>query len=294
MSKRLSHVILRLLPLLAICFCSNSILRASDLSDLQTKLKSEYCGRVVTLRSFLPGDQLEFNPLGDPLTRSEADSWTTSGEINLTEIHLKDDQLQFLGKRVFLVSKGGNNFESLFTVPGLVGSGIQIANPRKKKFKKLEKLRPVTITIHLQPQMSEDAIRSAIHKVFLGGDENLSDVAPPYWKLLLSTPGFNDPSVRMKDVLRVGGRITPPHALYAPNPEYSEVARQAQLQGTVLVWLVVDSAGLPRNIRLVRAIGLGLDDKAARAVSQWKFDPAKKDLVPVEVQINVEVTFKLY
>ena len=58
--------------------------------------------------------------------------------------------------------------------------------------------------------------------------------------------------------------------------------------------LIVDSAGHPRDIRVVRGLGFGLDAKAIDAVQQWRFQPAMKDGKPVDVQISVEVDFRLY
>jgi TonB family protein len=93
---------------------------------------------------------------------------------------------------------------------------------------------------------------------------------------------------------RVGGGVSAPKALYAPDPEYSEEARKAKYQGTVVLWLVVDASGHPQQIRVQRALGMGLDEKAIEAVKQWKFDPARKDGQAVPVMINVEVNFRLY
>jgi protein TonB len=93
---------------------------------------------------------------------------------------------------------------------------------------------------------------------------------------------------------RVGGGVSAPKALYAPDPEYSEEARKAKYQGTVVLWLVVSADGRPQQIRIQRALGMGLDEKAIEAVKQWKFEPARKDGQPVPVMINVEVNFRLY
>jgi TonB family protein len=95
-------------------------------------------------------------------------------------------------------------------------------------------------------------------------------------------------------VFRVGGGVSAPKALYAPDPEYSEEARKAKYQGTCVLWLIVGPDGHPRDIRIARSLGLGLDEKAIEAVKQWKFEPAMKDGKPVAVQINVEVDFRLY
>ncbi len=93
---------------------------------------------------------------------------------------------------------------------------------------------------------------------------------------------------------RVGGGVSAPKALYAPDPEYSEEARKAKYQGTVVLWLVVGADGKPQQIKVQRSLGMGLDEKAVEAVRNWKFEPAKKDGQAVPVMINVEVNFRLY
>ncbi|MGA2003465.1 MAG: energy transducer TonB [Terriglobales bacterium] len=93
---------------------------------------------------------------------------------------------------------------------------------------------------------------------------------------------------------KVGGGVSAPKAVYSPEPEYSEEARKAKYQGTCVLWLVVGPDGRPRDIRVQRTLGLGLDEKAIEAVKTWRFEPALKDGKPVAVQINVEVSFRLY
>src|SRR4051812_4130299 len=95
-------------------------------------------------------------------------------------------------------------------------------------------------------------------------------------------------------LFRVGGGVSAPRALYSPDPEYSEEARKAKYQGVVVLWLIVGPDGRPRDMKIARSLGMGLDQKAIEAVRQWKFEPAMKDGKPVAVQINVEVNFRLY
>lgn len=95
-------------------------------------------------------------------------------------------------------------------------------------------------------------------------------------------------------VFKVGGGISAPQAVSTPDPEYTEQARNAKTQGTCVLWLIVDDQGRPRDIRVVRGLGFGLDAKAVEAVKQWRFEPAMKDGHPVNVQISVEVGFRLY
>ena len=93
---------------------------------------------------------------------------------------------------------------------------------------------------------------------------------------------------------RVGGGVSAPKPLYTPDPEYSEEARKAKYQGVVVLWLVIGPDGRPREIKIARPLGMGLDQKAVEAVRTWRFDPARKDGQPVAVQMNVEVSFRLY
>ena len=93
---------------------------------------------------------------------------------------------------------------------------------------------------------------------------------------------------------RVGGGVSAPKAIYSPDPEYSEEARKVKHMGVVVLWLVVGPDGKPRDIRVVRTLGLGLDEKAIEAVKNWRFEPSMKDNHPVRVEIAVEVEFHLY
>ena len=95
-------------------------------------------------------------------------------------------------------------------------------------------------------------------------------------------------------VYKVGGGISAPQAISAPDPDYTEEARRAKKQGTCVLWMIVDAAGRPRDIKVVHGLGLGLDAKAVEAVRQWRFQPALKDGRPVDVEISVEVEFHLY
>ncbi len=121
-------------------------------------------------------------------------------------------------------------------------------------------------------------------------------VAPIYAQLQpLHRGGDSNPQEPLPDgVYRVGRDIKAPRATYMPDPEFSEQARDVGYEGTCVLWLVVDAEGMPRKIKVTRALGMGLDDKAIEAVRQWRFTPSTKDGTPVAVQINVEVSFRLY
>jgi periplasmic protein TonB len=94
-------------------------------------------------------------------------------------------------------------------------------------------------------------------------------------------------------VFRVGGGVSPPTLLYKVEPEYSEEARRAKYQGTVVLYVEVSPDGKAHNLRVVRSLGLGLDEKAMEAVNKWKFKPGLKDGKPVTVAATIEVNFRL-
>ena len=95
-------------------------------------------------------------------------------------------------------------------------------------------------------------------------------------------------------IFHVGGGVSPPRQIYAPEPEFSEEARKAKYQGVCTLGLIVGTDGRPSNIRVLASLGMGLDEKAIEAVKNWKFEPAMKDGHPVRVEIAVEVDFHLY
>ena len=94
--------------------------------------------------------------------------------------------------------------------------------------------------------------------------------------------------------VRIGQGVTAPRPIFNANPEYSEEARKANFSGNCLLQLIVGADGKPHDIKVVRKIGMGLDEKAIETVRTWRFEPARKNGQPVAVRINVEVTFNTY
>jgi len=95
-------------------------------------------------------------------------------------------------------------------------------------------------------------------------------------------------------VYRIGGGVSAPIPIFTPEAEFSDEARRAKYQGVVLISLIVDSQGNPQNPRVVRPLGMGLDEKALEAVRKYKFKPAMKEGKPVPVMMSIEVNFRLY
>jgi TonB family protein len=93
---------------------------------------------------------------------------------------------------------------------------------------------------------------------------------------------------------RVGGDVSAPVLIYSVAPEFAQEAKKAKIAGNVLVNLVVDQNGIPTNVRVVRGVGHGLDEKAVEAVSKYRFKPSMEHGQAVPVEINVEVNFQIF
>lgn len=106
-----------------------------------------------------------------------------------------------------------------------------------------------------------------------------------------SGPGDVDPKTGL---YRIGNGVSAPRPLNNVEAEFSDEARRHNYSGVCLVTVVVDAKGKPQNPRVVRALGMGLDQKAVEAVMKYRFKPAMRAGVPVPVLITVEVNFRYY
>ena len=109
----------------------------------------------------------------------------------------------------------------------------------------------------------------------------------------LAKPAVPADSKQQQSPFKIGGPVSAPKVLSQKEPIYTEAARAAKMQGAVVLTLVVDEEGAPRDFQVTRALGYGLDEKAIEAVQQWRFRPGMKDGKPVAVIATIEVNFRL-
>ena len=97
-------------------------------------------------------------------------------------------------------------------------------------------------------------------------------------------------------VIDVGPGISPPQAIFAPDPDYPLAVQKNKhaTQGACVLELIVDEDGLPRDVHVTRSLTKLLDQNAIDGVRQWKFKPALRDGKPVAVRTSVEVDYRLY
>jgi TonB family protein len=89
------------------------------------------------------------------------------------------------------------------------------------------------------------------------------------------------------------GVLTPPVLLWKVDPDYSDPARTAKVQGIVVLRIEIDQAGQIRDMRVDQSLGLGLDEKAMEAVRRWRFMPGMRNGKAVTTSGLVEVHFRL-
>lgn len=87
--------------------------------------------------------------------------------------------------------------------------------------------------------------------------------------------------------------ITRPVKTHYPSPQYTEIARKARIEGTVILQSVIDTDGRVVDVKLLKGLSMGLSEKAIEAVQEWRFEPALLRGKPVSVYYTLTVHFAL-
>lgn len=241
-------------------------------NGFKNTLEKEYKHRVLALRTPFQAGEQEFDSSGNPLTSPPANTWRAHGAIQVEKMKLEGDSL--------LVE----------------GPPIAFGSPPKKK-KNQQKLKVgdivelgkrLAVRIHLdRPPGSADELRPLLDHVFFLDDPELQHARPEYVR--------PDEEANPEKTYRVlADKVKAPVVTYAPDPDYSDEARHAKYQGTVILGVIVDKDGRISKIRIERALGMGLDASAVEKVKTWRFDPGVLNGQPVAVAMSVEVSFNLY
>lgn len=113
------------------------------------------------------------------------------------------------------------------------------------------------------------------------------------WILPSTAAGQGPSGATVSEPVRVGKGVTAPKLIHKVEPEYSREASNAGIQGTLILEIIVNEKGIPGKVLVLSPMGFGLDERAVRAVEQWRFEPGRKDGQPVPILANVEVNFRL-
>jgi len=89
--------------------------------------------------------------------------------------------------------------------------------------------------------------------------------------------------------------VSQPACLYCPEPPYTDEARKAKLQGSVTLRALIGADGRALRIRVIKGLGLGLDEQASQAIRAWHFAPARDaHRQPVPTWVTIETRFQLF
>lgn len=124
-------------------------------------------------------------------------------------------------------------------------------------------------------------------------EELQPDVDLPETDVVFDIPEGPPPSPEPEGPIQVGGDVEAPVKTYYPQPQYTEIARKARLQGVVIVQAIIDKQGNVTNVKLLKGLGMGLDQAAIDAIKKWQFEPATLHGKPVSVYYNLTVNFRL-
>jgi len=149
-----------------------------------------------------------------------------------------------------------------------------------------------------QPDSSEAATTMEVFAAFLEKQGRTDEAAPlrDQATSVRKVLGAHAPVIRQavtESAYRIGGGVTPPSLVSKVEPQYTEEARAAKYQGTAVITVEIGTDGIARNMKVIRGLGFGLDQRAVQAISQWHFKPGAKDGEPVPVMATIEVNFRL-
>jgi len=283
-------------------------------SELEKHLRDQYDGKTLLVRNSYGGNSLRYDASGQLSKAATPGDWTVNGVVQVNDVKVSNHHLTIRAKRVHL---------------GWVRDvGFSPVEDAKDKNGNSEEARGLHIEAELGPgEATAEHADAVLAQIFLTPKDHLAELVPDYWKPcvlaasagngtgeysgcrfspeFLAAPGVSAPGIMepgqaeavaelSNQAPRMARGTTPPRAISAPNPPFSDEARRAKYQGTAVLSLSVDKTGQVRNVRIVRPLGMGLDQKAVEAVSTWQFRPATKEGEPIDMHINVEVDFHLY
>jgi TonB family protein len=123
-------------------------------------------------------------------------------------------------------------------------------------------------------------------------EEEQPEIDLPDTDIIFDIPEGPPPS-EPEGPIMVGGDVQAPEKISTVEPQYTEIARKARIQGVVIVQAIIDKEGNVTNVKVLKGLPMGLDQSAAEAIKRWKFKPATLNGKPVAVYYNLTVNFRL-
>ncbi len=145
-----------------------------------------------------------------------------------------------------------------------------------------------TSEINVKALTAKISVETHVNRLTIGAFTSAENYVEPVATVPITFVVFGKPSTYV-----IEGSVSSPMLLKKVEPKYSESARRAKIQGTVILAIEIWEDGRAHNIRVIKSLGYGLDEEAIKAVAQWTFKPGAKDGRAVRVAAQVEVSFRL-
>jgi TonB family protein len=278
---------------------------------LEATLAAKYLKKVFTLRGFYADEYLRYDSSGDVMATVHPESWTTS-MVEIGKIKVTSRAVELKGRRwVEIYDYKASKFVAMRTGQSLRIVLDRIASQPNSVVldaidrifindeKTLAGLMPdywkpmISGTRESVPQKDGKDCRRVKGALTRSVDGGISMACEDHAKIKTPLPAIDSIDVSSLPYYVVEG-ITPPKAVFSPDPTYPEIAKKARFQGTSVLALTVNANGDPTNVTIAKPCGFGLDEQSVGAVKTWRFQPARLNGQSVPVMINVEVEFRLY
>jgi TonB family protein len=274
---------LRLVKTLFLGFVIGTAALPSVAQSTESDIRARLMGQPLYLRGCWRVDKLNFDADGQPQKSYKTTAPTEAG-FEAKSVKLRGGRLRIEGQRIVVAfdSKGTAKRIPWVSKDYDGDMTIEIAGTPGEDFGKALDAVFSTELIRLTAKPPESAPQNS--------------GKPPKQPEPNTTPtagGGNAVSGAVK-AQHIGGTVKPPRVLKSVDPEFSEAARALKYNANVQVYLWVDEAGIPSHVKVIRPVGMGLDEQSVAAVQQYRFAPATRDGVPVKVDLYIDVNFQIF
>ena len=253
----------------------------------EAEVSARLVGKPLYLRGFWGEDKLAFDAAGQPVEHYPRLSFTESG-FDASKVEIHGDHMRIEGQRVGLTFDQSGSYKRLKLIT-------------RRTFK--AKPEPELMILEIDGHGGQDFSR-ALDAIFAGSLEDLVPSLPEYWQEYAQTHFLHSTNLAggSAETLdrshtkssKSDGSVKPPKLIKNVDPRFTESARQMRLSGSTEVYLWLSEDGMPSHLKVVRPIGLGLDEESIAAVSQYRFAPATKDGKPVKVDLYINVNYGIF
>ena len=267
-----------LVSLVFLTFLSSRPASARNPDQSLREILARTKGQILSLRHVTSDSTMKYDVSGR-LGLTSPGGWTAHGHVRVRKAELKGNVLRIEADRIPLV---------------------YIASERR--FVSLKRSQKVRIEIAVSGTNDQMDVAREWNKAFLNANEDLPENIEEYWKPFLECfthpeiercSHFEEKAENLPGTSLVGDGVAAPTVRSRTEPQYTESARKARVQGTVIFEAIVTKEGHLDIVRIIRPLGVGLEESAAAALSDWTFEPGLRAGEPVSVLLHIEVNFNL-